>query len=82
MVAMLLKSLAVGFYSAVSLFHGVECQASPLCGDIDKVSGSVASVRYSEGLYQRCSTRNEFLLLENSLSSVQTKEKAKEGKSD
>lgn len=50
MVAMLLKSLAVGFHSAVSLFHGVECQASPLFGDMDKVSGSVASVRYSEDL--------------------------------
>lgn len=51
MVAMLLKSLAVVFYSAVSLFHGVECQVPPLCGDMDKVSGSVASVRYREDLF-------------------------------
>lgn len=44
-----MKSLAVGFYSAASLFHGVECQASALCGNMDKVGDFVASVRYSEG---------------------------------
>lgn len=44
------------------IFRGVECQSSPArCGDVDKVCGSAAFVRYSQGLVQRCSARNEFL---------------------
>lgn len=44
------------------IFHALECQSSAvLCGDMGKVGGSVASVRYSQGLLQRCSTRSKFL---------------------